>query len=77
MYSTCTLNRLENEEILNKLTDVYGDHFSIALLDKENHHPLVRAWPHKNNTGGFFVAKIVKTSSLPEKKKKDFKNNPQ
>ncbi|MCD5375481.1 NOL1/NOP2/sun family putative RNA methylase [Candidatus Gracilibacteria bacterium] len=77
VYSTCTLNRLENEEILNKLTDVYGDHFSIALLDRENNHPLVRAWPHKNNTGGFFVAKIVKTSSLPEKKKKEFKNNPQ
>jgi hypothetical protein len=47
------------------------------LLDKENNHPLVRAWPHKNNTGGFFVAKIVKTSSLPEKNKKEFKNNPQ
>jgi hypothetical protein len=37
----------------------------------------VRAWPHKNNTGWFFVAKIVKTSSLPEKKQKVFKNNPQ
>ena len=77
VYSTCTLNRLENEEILNKLTDVYWDHFSIALLDRKNNHPLVRAWPHKNNTGWFFVAKIVKTSSLPEKKKKEFKNNPQ
>jgi 16S rRNA (cytosine1407-C5)-methyltransferase len=77
VYSTCTLNRLENEDILNKLTDRYGDHFSIALLDKKNNHPLVRAWPHKNNTGWFFVAKIVKTSSLPEKKQKTFKSNPQ
>lgn len=77
VYSTCTLNRLENEEILNKLTDHYGDHFSIALLDKENNHPLIRAWPHKNNTGWFFVAKIVKTSSAPEKRQKDLKHNPQ
>jgi len=77
IYSTCTLNRLENEDILNKLTDVYGEHFSIALLDKKNNFPLIRAWPHKNNTGGFFVAKIVKTSAVPEKKKKVIKNNPQ
>lgn len=77
IYSTCTLNRLENEEILNKLTDNYGDHFAIALLDKKNNFPLIRARPHKNNTGGFFVAKIVKTSPVPEKKKKVFKNNPQ
>ena len=77
VYSTCTLNRLENEDILNKLTDNYGDHFSIALLDRENNFPLIRAWPHKNNTGWFFVAKIVKTSSVPEKKKKIIKNNPQ
>lgn len=67
VYSTCTLNRLENEEIINKLTDKYGDYFNIISLDEEMKHPLVRSWPHKNNTGWFFVARLVKKDS-PEYK---------
>jgi len=77
VYSTCTLNRLENEEILNKLTDKYGDYFRIISLNEDRANPLIRAWPHKNNTGGFFVAKLIKKESLPEKNKKEIRYNPQ
>lgn len=63
VYSTCTLNRLENEEILNKLTDKYGDHFRIISLNEDISNPLIRSWPHKNNTGWFFVAKLIKKSA--------------
>jgi len=68
VYSTCTLNRLENEDILNKLTDRYGDHFRIISLNEDTSQPLIRAWPHKNNTGWFFVAKLIKKSSVEDVK---------
>ena len=64
VYSTCTLNRLENEEIINKLTDKYGDHFRIIALWEDMNNPLIRAWPHKNKTGGFFVVKLIKKESV-------------
>ena len=35
VYSTCTLNRLENEDILNKLTDKYGDYFRVIDLSSQ------------------------------------------
>ena len=64
VYSTCTLNRLENEEIINKLTEKYGDYFNIISLSEDLSQPLIRAWPHKNGTGGFFVVKLVKRESV-------------
>ena len=90
VYSTCTLNRLENEDILNKLTDTYWDYFRIvllkttentvvsSLLEGENWERFVRAWPHINKTWGFFVVKLRKKESIPEEliktKKKTQKN---
>jgi len=64
VYSTCTLNRLENEDIINKLTDKYGDYFRIISLSEDTSNPLIRAWPHKNNTGWFFVVKLIKKESV-------------
>lgn len=64
VYSTCTLNRLENEEIINKLTDKYWDYFRIISLREDTSNPIIRAWPHKNNTWGFFVVKLVKKESV-------------
>jgi 16S rRNA (cytosine1407-C5)-methyltransferase len=68
VYSTCTLNRLENEEIINKLTDKYGDYFNIISLSEDLSKPLIRAWPHKNNTGGFFVVKLRKKAPIEDLK---------
>lgn len=64
VYSTCTLNRLENEEIINKLTDKYGDYFNIISLSEDLSKPLIRSWPHKNNTGWFFVCRLIKKESV-------------
>jgi len=88
VYSTCTLNRLENEDIINKLTDKYWDYFRIISLDSPHTifpqgekwscspplplgeeiqrwgQHIVRSWPHKNNTGWFFVVKLIKKSPV-------------
>lgn len=88
VYSTCTLNRLENEEVLEKFLKKYEWCFEIiplqqdviamneseeAILQSKKtashcsqwHNSLyIRNWPHKNNTGWFFVAKIRKIQSL-------------
>lgn len=64
VYSTCTLNRLENEDIINKLTDKYGDYFRIISLNEDTSNPTIRAWPHRNNTWWFFVVKLVKKETI-------------
>jgi 16S rRNA (cytosine1407-C5)-methyltransferase len=62
VYSTCTLNRLENEEIIEHIIKKYGSHIEIIpLWEKQG---FIRAWPHITGTGGFFVAKLRKVSSL-------------
>lgn len=66
VYSTCTLNRLENEDIINKLTDKYWDYFNIISLNEDLSEPLIRAWPHRNKTWGFFVVKLKKKTSIDE-----------
>lgn len=91
VYSTCTLNRLENEDIINKLTDKYGDYFRIislttpdplsseggADIDLQGDH-IIRAWPHKNNTGWFFVVKLIKKQPVEDIKiKTGFQKNTQ
>ena len=78
VYSTCTLNRLENEDIINKLTDKYWDYFRIISLNEDTSKPLIRAWPHKNNTGWFFVVKLVKKETIEDLKiKTGFQKNTQ
>ena len=64
VYSTCTLNTLENEQIVEKIMKKYGDILEIIPISKKQEFQ--RNWPHKNNTGGFFVAKILKIASLEE-----------
>ena len=59
IYSTCSLNLLENEGVLQSMQDKYGESFEILFQKK--------FWPHIDKTGGFFVAKIRKIQSLPEK----------
>ncbi len=81
VYSTCTLNRLENEDIINKLTDTYGEYFRIvSLTDWDDSSHIIRAWPHINKTWGFFVVKLRKKESIPEemvKAKKKIQKNTQ
>lgn len=56
IYSTCSLNLLENEWVLEAMREKYGNAFEILFQKK--------FWPHIDKTGGFFVAKIRKNKSL-------------
>lgn len=62
------MNLLENEGVLNSLKEKYGENVEI-FFEK-------RFWPHIDNTGGFFVAKIRKISSINSgQEKKEFHKN--
>ena len=62
VYSTCTLNRLENEEIINKLTDNYGEYFRIISIDNPHPNLLLKEKEHtaKRDTN------VVSSSPLGE-----------
>jgi 16S rRNA C967 or C1407 C5-methylase (RsmB/RsmF family) len=56
IYSTCSLNLIENEWVLDAMYEKYGNSFEVIFQKK--------FWPHIDGTGGFFVAKIRKLQSL-------------
>ncbi len=56
VYSTCSMNLIENEWVLESIKQKYPNSFEIIY---EKHF-----WPHIDHTGWFFVAKIRKISSL-------------
>jgi len=77
VYSTCTLEPLENEGIVSHLLENYPNaklekinikiKSSPAILEFEDQKfdpevkKCLRIWPQDNNTDGFFVAKILKS----------------
>ncbi len=62
VYSTCTLNKFENEKVIEKVLKKYWEFIEIVPVSDEL--KFMRNWPHLNFTGWFFVAKIKKTSPL-------------
>ncbi len=62
VYSTCTLNKIENEKVIEKALKKYWDFIEIVPISDE--FKFMRNWPHLNFTGWFFVAKIKKIKSL-------------
>lgn len=56
VYSTCALNDIENEGILEWIIEKYGDAVSVEYEKK--------FWPHIDKTGGFFMAKIIKHKAI-------------
>ncbi len=61
LYSTCTLNRFENEGVLENVASAFPGTFETVFQKK--------FWPHAEGAGGFFVAKIKKAAPLPENEK--------
>ena len=59
-YSTCTLNRSENEDVvrafLDKHSDFYTEDFSVGALSSEG--GMLTLYPHLHGTDGFFVSKL-------------------
>ncbi|MBD3210780.1 NOL1/NOP2/sun family putative RNA methylase [Candidatus Micrarchaeota archaeon] len=76
VYSTCTFAPEENESVVNHLVekrparleeiDVPGFRLSDPLQEwrgetfSEKIKNCIRVWPHHNNTGGFFMARVGK-----------------
>ncbi|MDP2103788.1 MAG: hypothetical protein Q8K26_02605 [Candidatus Gracilibacteria bacterium] len=61
LYSTCTLNQIENEGVVETIRERYPESFEI-LFEK-------RFWPHEELSGGFFVCKIRKNTEIaPDEK---------
>lgn len=54
VYSTCSLNKKENEDICDK--------FLAENNDFQKVEDYITLWPHKNATDGFFIAKFKKVN---------------
>ena len=62
LYSTCTLNEFENEGVLNDAKERFGDAIEVTFAK--------RFWPHLEESGGFFIAKIEKRRSFENEAQK-------
>ncbi len=58
LYSTCTLNKIENEGVIEAAKARFGDAIEVTFAK--------RFWPHLETAGGFFVAKIRKLKSTQD-----------
>ena len=62
IYSTCTLRREENEDIVNRFLSENSDfeavHFEFAGLKSKN--GMLTLYPHIHGTDGFFISKLRK-----------------
>lgn len=73
VYSTCTLNPIENEDVLKHLEATFGDAVErIPLVNLPGVEGMmtpegaVRCWPHINDMQGFFVARLRKARSTED-----------
>ncbi|MCE9678348.1 16S rRNA (cytosine(1407)-C(5))-methyltransferase RsmF [Shewanella sp. AS1] len=72
VYSTCTLNRLENQEVCLALKSRYGDAVEFESLDNLfvgadkacTPEGFLHVWPQIYDSEGFFVAKIRKVADI-------------
>ena len=62
VYSTCTLNKAENADVVNAFLrnnpEFYTEDFEVASLKSSG--GMLTLYPHIHNTDGFFVAKLRK-----------------
>lgn len=73
VYSTCTLNRFENQDVCQFLAQKYPNAVqfeSLSDLFDDAHlactaEGFLHVWPQIYDSEGFFVAKITKTASVP------------
>lgn len=81
VYSTCTLNAQENQQVVNHLLATYGDAVSIEPLDQlfpEAEKALtaegfLHVFPQIYDSEGFFVARLRKNHSVPALAKPSYK----
>lgn len=65
VYSTCTLNSKENEEIcelfLKNNSNFKPRHVFPDLINRSNENEFLTLMPHKNDSDGFFIASFCRT----------------
>ncbi len=63
LYSTCTLNSEENEDIVNKFLEENSDFLAVdfALGGLKSEGGMLTLLPHIHKTDGFFMAKLKRT----------------
>lgn len=77
IYSTCTFNRIENEGVLRRFSDMYGKELCEAesiecsedwgvVAGREGVFQTFRFYPHRTQTEGFFVAVARKSDDGSE-----------
>lgn len=62
VYSTCTLNTAENEEVISYITQKHNlklGEFKITK-DLNSRNGMLKVWPHRFNGEGHFIAKLQK-----------------
>ncbi|GGI88725.1 16S rRNA (cytosine(1407)-C(5))-methyltransferase RsmF [Shewanella gelidii] len=72
VYSTCTLNQLENQNVCRHLKERYGDAVEYVPLNTLfpgaekacTQEGFLHVWPQIYDSEGFFVAKLRKTASV-------------
>ena len=68
VYSTCTIEKDENINMINKFLDNNKNFKLVSIEDKISNHPnvdtlkygYIQLFPHIHNTDGFYIAKLVK-----------------
>ncbi len=77
VYSTCTLSQIENQQICHYIQQQYPEAVKFASLNNLfagaeqacTEEGFLHVWPQIFDSEGFFVAKIIKTASVPRLKK--------
>ncbi|MEE1673185.1 16S rRNA (cytosine(1407)-C(5))-methyltransferase RsmF [Agarivorans aestuarii] len=70
IYSTCTLNQQENQQVINNIADKYPDSFATLSLEGLFEHSnkaltaegYLHVWPQYYDSEGFFVAALRKNA---------------
>ena len=56
VYSTCTLSKAENEDIVAKFLENHNDFKPTSLFEDNSGCSNITLMPHKNESDGFFIA---------------------
>ena len=65
VYSTCTLNRAENEEVVIRFLESHGDFTPVPFTAAgQGCDGMLTFLPHLTGTDGFFVAKMKRSAKL-------------
>ena len=71
VYATCTLNRLENEEVIQSFLDSHAawqiEVPPLEMADYATSSGFIKVWPHRHHMDGFFMVKLKKFADFNEK----------